>query len=114
MTGDEITIDNVSEVEFLDLHRWAFGLVNVHVDYLSMNRDKFAFLLGYYPAVYATVAELFTFMINKVRVAMELGDKMQLDRFRDKRDLLEQVLKTLKLQYEGLSRKITLLAEGPV
>ncbi len=105
----EITIDNVLLVTFDELHKHCFDMVEVHVDYLSIDADKFTYLLGYYPAIYNYISELFTFMIGQVRIQAQLGDKFKTSSYRDKRDLLEQVLKSLKFQYESLSRKITIL-----
>lgn len=107
---NDITIDNVLEIPYEDLHKYVFGLVEVHVDYLSIDQDKFTYLLGYYPAIYNYLSELYAFLINQVRVQMELNDKFTVARYRDKRDMLEQALKSVKFQYDSLSRKITLLA----
>jgi hypothetical protein len=107
---NDITIDNILQVSYEDLHRYIFALVEVHVDYLSIDSDKFAYLLGYYSAIYNYLSELYAFMINQVRVQMELNDKFTVARYRDKRDMLEQALKSVKFQYDSLSRKITLLA----
>ena len=106
---DEITIDNILSTKFEDLRKYCYDMVNVHVDYVSMDEAKFVYLLGYYPAIYNYFSGLFTFMINQVRNQMEVGDKFRTSRYRDKRDMLEQVLKSIKFQYDSLSRKVTLL-----
>ncbi len=107
---EEITINNIVDIKFEDLHKYCYDMVDVHVDYMSMDEQKFIYLLGYYPAIYNYFSGLFTFMINQVRNQMEVGDKFRTARYRDKRDLLEQVLKSIKFQYDSLSRKVTLLA----
>lgn len=106
----DITIENVTDVDFKDLHEHCYSLINVHVDYLSLETEKFVYMLGYYSSIYNYFSELYTFMINQVRVQMELKDNFRVARYRDKRDMLEQVLKSTKFQYESLSRKITLLS----
>jgi hypothetical protein len=85
-------------------------MIKLHVDYVALDVEKFTYLLGYYPAIYNYFAELYTYLIGEVRKAMELGDKFKATRLRDKRDILEETLKSTKLQYESISRKITVLS----
>jgi hypothetical protein len=110
MNSKEVTTENVLQVDAEALRREMFKLIEQHVDYLDFNRDKFMFLLGYYPSIYSYVSELFTFMINKVREAKvgRLGGDVVAARM-DKRDVLDQVLKAVKFQYDSLSRKITII-----
>lgn len=107
----EITIKNLDNTDTETLRQEMFKMVETHVDFTTMNKDKFLFLLGYYPAIYAYYSELYTFMIAKVRERVELRDKFGADRARDKKDILEQALKSCKLQYDSLSRKITIFSE---
>jgi len=104
----EITITNLMDVSTEVLRLEIFKLIEVHVDYMDLNQDKYVYLLGYYPAMYNYFSELYTSMIAKVRERMELSDKFGTAIARDKRDILEQALKSCKLQYDSLSRKITL------
>lgn len=104
----DITKDNILIVTFNELHEYCFALYEVHVDYTSMDIDKFIYLLGYYPAIFNYISELFTYMINQVREASNTKSS-NLGSYRDKRDMLERVLKSIKFQYESLSRKVTLL-----
>lgn len=104
----DINIENILDVTFDELRKYCFELYEVHVDYTSMDIDKFVYLLGYYPAIYNYISELYVFMINKVREqSATKGSK--LGAYRDKRDMLERVTKSIKFQYESLSRKVTLL-----
>jgi hypothetical protein len=105
-----ITIENIIDIETDLLRSEVFKLIEVHVDYISLDQEKFTYLLGYYPAMYNYVSELYTFMIGQVRAFVEVKDQFRTANSRDKRDILEQALKSIKLQYESLSRKITLLA----
>lgn len=109
----EITTANILSVSGERLRVEMFKLAEQHVDYLDMNKDKFVFLLGYYPSIYSYVSELYTFMIDKVREAKKAAPSPEkhdvVDGRMDKRDILEQVLKVVKFQYDSLSRKITVL-----
>lgn len=105
----EITCDNILKYEFNSIRKSIYSLIDLHVDYLSIDQGKFTYLLGYYPAIYSYVSELWCFMINQVRICVEKNDKLLVGRYRDIRDMLEQAVKTIKLHYDGLSRKITVL-----
>ena len=108
MSAEGITPDSVADTATEDIRRYAYGLIEVHVDYTSLDRERFTYLLGYYPAIYSHLSELYTVLISAVREAVELGDRFTAARRRDRRDVLEEALKALKLQYDSLSRKITL------
>ena len=106
----EITIHNIEEANTEELRKQIFGMIDLHVDYLSLEKDKFVYLLGYYPAIYNYVSELYTYLIGRVRTLTDAGNKFKAARIRDKRDIMEEALKSIKLQYESISRKITILA----
>ena len=109
MPNIEITTDNIDSLRLEDLRKNIFQLINTHTDLMSMDREQFLFLIGYFPAIYNYVSELYTYQIAQVRTFTELNDRFATARARDKRDILEQALKSIKLQYESLSRKITIL-----
>ncbi len=110
---NDVTTLNILEVDIEDLREYSFAMIQLHVDYLSLDKDKFLYLLGYYPAIYNHFAELYTFLIGKVRDATDRKDHSSASKYRDKRDILEMALKSTKLQYESISRKITILtSEG--
>lgn len=106
----DITVKNVREVEFDELREKLYLMVDLHVDYHSLDKARFVHLLGYYPSVYQYVSELYVTMIGLVRKATELKQPFLKQQYMDKRDLLEQVLKVTKFQYDSLSRKITILS----
>jgi len=108
---NEITTQNILMVELEELRKYCFSMIELHVDYVSLDVVKFTYLLGYYPAIYNHFAELYTFLIGKVRAYVEVNNKFQANRTRDKKDILEEALKSVKLQYESISRKITILSE---
>lgn len=106
----ELTTKNLEEISLEDMRTHIFSMIDLHVDLISVDADKYAYLLGYYPALYNYVAELYTYQIAKVRDYVEISDKFRAAKARDRRDILEEALKSIKLQYESLSRKITLLS----
>lgn len=106
----EITTKNIDSISLEDMRSHIFAMIELHVDLTEINVEKYAYLLGYYPAMYNYVAELFTHQIARVRDYVEVSDKFRAARARDRRDILEEALKSIKLQYESLSRKITLLS----
>ena len=109
----DLTPKNVAEVNFEEMSEYCYSLIKQHVDYRSMDKEQFVHLLGYYPAMYQFLSELYTTMIGKVRTATELKQTFLKQQYMDKRDVLEQVLKVCKFQYDSLSRKITIFtSEG--
>lgn len=106
----EITTENVGKIDAEELRSYCFSMIDLHVDLISLDLEKFTYLLGYYPAIYNYFAELYTYLIGEVRKSMELNDRFRTARLRDKRDVLEEALKSTKLQYESISRKITILS----
>ncbi len=110
-TLNEITTLNIEKVELEELRKYCFSMIELHVDYVSLDVPKFTYLLGYYPAIYNHFAELYTFLLGRVRAYTDAGNRFTANRMRDKKDILDEVLKSVKLQYESVSRKITILAE---
>lgn len=107
---NEITVKNVEAVGLEELRKYCFSMIELHVDFVSLEVEKFTYLLGYYPAIYNHFAELYTFLLGRVRALSDAGAKFEASRMRDKRDILEEALKSVKLQYESISRKITILS----
>jgi len=67
----------------------------------SKERDD---LLGYYPHLYMQLSELFTYLLVDPSVSRESAVKIA-------RKGVEQALKVVKFQYEGLSRKLSFQKE---
>lgn len=107
---NEITTNNIEAIDLEGLRKYCFPMIELHVDYVSLDIEKFTYLLGYYPAIYTHFADLYTFLLSRVRAYSDAGNKFQASRTRDKRDILEEALKAIKLQYESISRKITILS----
>ena len=105
---DNVTVENIEAYDFTRLSSRCYELIELHTDYVDMQHEKFLFLLGYYSAMYQYFSELYTYLIGRVRhhSKQKTGG---VDNVRDKRDMLEQILKVTKMQYDSLSRKITVL-----
>lgn len=103
----EITIDNIIEVPYSYANRSFYGMIELHVNMLSMDTDKFVYLLGYYAAIYTYFSELYTFCIGELRKQLKADNKSKASEARDKRDMMENLMKCAKLHYDSLSRKIT-------
>lgn len=68
-------------------------------------------LLALYPYIYQKLVILHAHMVHKVRVYSRSGNQESLGKARDLRDTMEELLKVVKLQYESVSRRITLRIE---
>lgn len=109
MEDREITVNNIIEMPYSYINKTFYKMIHLHVDMISMDNDKFVYLLGYYAALYQYFSELYTFCIGKMRQFLEADQKSKVSNARDKRDMMECLMKSVKLQYDSLSRKITVL-----
>ena len=103
----EINVSNIEVLDFDTIRKTLFDMVKTHKD-LLYDKDIYIELLGYYPAIYSYMSELYVYMLNRVRLA---PDKKALGQYRVRRDMLEQLLKDIRLQYDSLSRKITVIRD---
>jgi hypothetical protein len=104
-----ITTENVLDVDFDAMRKELYGLVRSHDASLALDRQLYTSLLGEYPALYQYFSEVYTFLIGEVRKLKELHDPWRAARAMDKRDCLKELLTVVKFQYDGLSRKVTVL-----
>ncbi len=104
---EEITIDNILTLDFDVIRKMLFEKVRTH-EHLISGDEEYMELLGYYPAMYSYMSELFVHLLNQVRMAPSTEAK---GRLRVRRDMLEQLLKNIRLQYDSLSRKITVMRD---
>jgi hypothetical protein len=108
---EAVTVRNVMALEFEDVREYCFAAIHGHEDKVQLDPQLFVTRLGEYAALYQYFAELYAYLIGRVRAFTEARNVMaKLDAI-TKRDCLELVLKTVKLQYESLSRKVTVLQE---
>lgn len=70
--------------------------------------QKMEILLSRIPNSYAYIMTLLSYSRTFVREAKRDGNKERYEDMMDKRDALESISAALKLQYQGISRKITL------
>jgi len=103
----EVTISNILTLEFNDVRKQLFSKVKTHEGLLHGD-EEYMELLGYYPAIYSYMSELFVYLLNQVRLAPDTHTK---GNYRVRRDMLEQLLKDIRLQYDSLSRKITVMRD---
>lgn len=93
-----------------EIRKICFSLVPTHEDKLFLDRDEYVALLGRYPAIYQYLSEIYVYLIARVRAYSEAKNSLKKMQAMDRRDCLEQILKVVKFQYDGLSRKTTVLA----
>ena len=67
---------------------------------VDLSPDDKKYLLGYYPELYAKLSELFSFTLLHY-------DSRSNDGWKKQKFVLDQALKVVRFQYEGLSRKIS-------
>lgn len=67
--------------------------------------------LGRLPNDYAYVVELLSYSRHYVRVAKRNGQKVEYEDLMDKRDALESIASAIKLQWQGVSRMLTMKLE---
>lgn len=86
------------------------SIIPVHVDLDLSSFDEVDKLLSLYPFIYQKLVRLFAIYMHIVR---RHGREKTPDatKARDYRDAMEELLKVVKLQYEALSRRITVLQE---
>ena len=105
-----VTTENVMTLEFDEVRKFCFDLVKGHEDAVELDVKLFVAKLGEYAAQYQYFAELFTFLVGEVRKKTELKDSFGKMNAMDRRDCVEWVLKVVKMHYDSLSRKATVLA----
>ena len=101
----KITIDTVLVMDFDYVRQILYSYVSLHADIAPSDKDSIIELMGYYPSIYNWISELYVFMINRVRRDPKNKDYLS------RRDMLEQVLKDIRFQYDSLSRKITVMRD---
>lgn len=107
--SSEIVPEKLHLYNPVELTKSIMSIIPVHVGFDMSNWKEVDELLGIYSAIYYYVARLYTASIHYVRRAKEKPD---LDRARDYRDSFEMILKVVKMQYDALSRRMTLKIEN--
>ena len=86
-------------------------IIPVHATIEITNFDTVDSLLALYPLMYQKLSRIYAYFSQQVRIAVGIKDKTYADKMRNYKDAIEQLLKSIKLNYDGLSRRITILEE---
>lgn len=107
---DQIMLDpekmNIDELIYI-----IEAIIPVHAKLEIDSFDDVDVLLAVYPYIFQKLVRLYSLFIHKVRVAVQLKDTQKANIFRAYRDPIEQLLKAVKMQYESLSRRVTVNIE---
>ena len=109
--SEAVTVKNILAMDFEEMREFCFASIQGHENKIQMDPQLFVTRLGEYASLYQYFAELYSFLIGKVRQYAESRNTMGKLNAICKRDCLELVLKSVKLQYDSLSRKVTVLQE---
>lgn len=105
----QLSTSNVMDLSLDEIRDICFGLVPTHDKSLTIDVEEYTRLLGQYPALYQYFSEIYVYLIARVRSFSEAKNTLGKIKAMDRRDCLEQVLKVIKFEYDGLSRKTTVL-----
>jgi hypothetical protein len=85
------------------------SVIPVHVKIGIDMADDVDSLLAIYPYLYQKLVVMYALLIHKARTGG--SDKRYIADMRSYRDAMEQLLRAVKLQYDSLSRRITVSVE---
>lgn len=106
----QLSTDNVMSLSLDEIRKICFELVPTHEQSVIFDQQEYLALLGQYPAVYQYLSEIYVYLIARVRAFSEAKNSLKKIQAMDRRDCLEQILKVVKFQYDGLSRKTTVFS----
>ena len=107
---DILNTSNVLDLSLDEIRDICFRSIPTHEKAVSLDPDKYVTLLGLYPALYQYFSEIYVYLIARTRAFSEAKNQLGKIKAMDRRDCLEQILKTIKFEYDGLSRKTTILS----
>ncbi len=108
---EPVTCENVMSLSLDEVRTRLFGMVEAHNEYVTLDPVLYVRLLGDYAGMYQYVSEIYVYLIARTRAYSEAKNTMKKIQAMDRRDCIEQIQKVLKLNYESLSRKITVMSE---
>ena len=85
------------------------SIIPVHVSLEIASYDEVDTLLAVYPYLYQRLVRTYSYFCQQVRVNVK--NKTAATKMRIYRDTLEELLKTIRMQYESLSRRITVFQD---
>ena len=100
-TPDSLEVDVLSEL--------LSSIIPTHVELGVSEHQDVDDLLSVYPYIYQLMSKAYAKMIHKVRTAVSRS--AEASDARNYRDVYEQFLKVIRMQYDSLSRRITNLQE---
>ena len=106
----ELNTSNVMDLTLDEIRTICFNMVPTHENTLQIDLQQYVYLLGQYPAIYQYLSEIYVYLVARVRAFSEAKNSLKKIQAMDRRDCLEQILKVVKFQYDGLSRKATVLS----
>ncbi len=109
--AEMLTPDSVFDYDVGYLADMLISMLPVHVGLSIDNFSDVDDLLSLYPYIYQKLVVLHAHMVHRVRLYQAKGNADRLGKARDLRDTMEEVLRSVKLQYESVSRRITLRIE---
>jgi len=102
-----VTIHNVAKLSYEESAVFIDSLIPRHADITMSSFDDVDGMLQLYPYLYQKVSLLHYSLINAVRKLIESNhDKNALGAARAQRDIFEQLLRVIKLQYESLEKRM--------
>lgn len=106
----DITVNNLMSCGVDEVRKNLFGMIPTHESINAMSKDEFVSLLGLYPAIYQYVSEMYVYTVGLVRKYDRAKEFQNKSEAMSMRDMLEQILKSVKFEYDGLSRKVSVLS----
>ncbi len=95
----------------MDIIEWFDGIIPIHAKITADDYDDIDTLFAVYPYIHLKLTKLMSYFVHKTRIARQNKQKNDETIMRAYRDVVEFYIKTLKMQYESLSRRITVLQE---
>ena len=105
----QLSTNNVMDLSLDEIRDICFGSIPTHEKSLVIDHEEYTRLLGVYPALYQYFSEIYVYLIARTRAFAEAKNTVGKIKAMDRRDCLEQILKVIKFEYDGLSRKTTVL-----
>lgn len=87
------------------------AIIPVHVGLEVGDIEDVNSLLAIYPFLFQKLVKIFAYFSHKVRICTQQKKSVDASNMRSYKDAFEQLMRAVKLQYDGLSRRITLLNE---
>lgn len=87
------------------------SIIPIHVNLSITDYEEVDILLAIYPYFFQKMAKVYAYFSHKVRIASQLKKGIEASNMRAYRDSFEELMRAVRLQYESLSRRITVSLE---